>query len=202
MARRNDHTREELQGMAVHAAIAILSREGVQGLTTRKVAAAIGYTVGTLYLVFKNLDELILHVNAATLDELYKAMQAASVKHSDPRIQLLAMAQAYLDFARGHFARWSLMFIHHLPADVPLPTWFHDKFRTLLALVAEPLRQINPTLDQQAYQQATHVLWSSVHGVCELGLNDKLSLAGEIRAEDLMHALVQNYLKGFTQAWD
>jgi AcrR family transcriptional regulator len=185
MARRNDHSREEIQHMAIQAAIAILSREGVQGLSTRKVAAAIGYTVGTLYLVFKNLDELILYVNAATLDELHKAMQVALAKHADPKLQLLLMAQAYLNYARGHFARWSLMFTHHLPADVPLP-----------------LRQINPTLGPQAYQQATHVLWSSVHGVCELGLNDKLSLAGEIRAEELINALVQNYLKGFTQGWD
>ncbi|MFC1797586.1 helix-turn-helix domain-containing protein [Pseudomonadota bacterium] len=31
---------------------------GYEGLSARKVAAAIGYTVGTLYLVFENLDDL------------------------------------------------------------------------------------------------------------------------------------------------
>lgn len=202
MARRSDHSREEIQQMAIRAAIAILAREGVEGLSTRKVAAAIGYTVGTLYLVFKNLDELILHVNTAALDELHEVLQAALEKEQAPQAQLLAMAHAYLHFAREHFARWSLMFTHRLPPGMALPDWFHDRVRTLFALVIAPLQQINPNLDADAYQQATHVLWSSVHGVCELGLNDKLTLNGEIRAEELIDALVKNYLKGFTRGWE
>ena len=69
MARRNDHSREQIQQMAIAAAISILNEEGLANLSTRKVASEIGYTVGTLYLVFRNLNELLLHVNAATLDE-------------------------------------------------------------------------------------------------------------------------------------
>jgi len=202
MARRNDHSREEIQAMAVQAAISILSREGLQGLSTRKVASAIGYTVGTLYLVFKNLDELILHVNAAALDELHKTLRTALTRETGPEAQVLAMAHAYLGFASAEYARWSLMFSHRMPTEMGLPDWFHDKVRHLFVLAAEPLQQINPTLSAQAYQQATYVLWSSVHGVCELGLNDKLTLGGEIQAEVLIDALVKNYLKGFTQGWD
>jgi AcrR family transcriptional regulator len=202
MARRSDHSREEIQGMAIRAAITILSKEGLQGLSTRKVASAIGYTVGTLYLVFKNLDELILHVNAAALDELHATLQAELTNDNEPQAQLLAMAHAYLRFAREHFARWSLMFTHRLPTGMTIPDWFHDKVRSLFALVAGPLQHINPDLNAQAYQQATHALWSSVHGVCELGLNDKLTLGGEIQAEELIDVLVKNYLKGFKQGWD
>lgn len=202
MARRSDHSREEIQAMAIQAAKTILNQEGLHGLSTRKVASAIGYTAGTLYLVFKNLDELILHVNAAALDELRELLEAELNRRQQPQVQLLAMAHAYLRFAREHFARWSLLFTHRLPAGVALPDWFDDKVRILFALVARPLQQLNPNLDEVAYQQATHVLWSSVHGVCELGLNDKLTLGGEIQADDLIDALVKNYLKGFTQGWD
>lgn len=202
MARRSDHSRDELQHMAIEAAIAILNREGLGGLSTRKVAAEIGYTVGTLYLVFKNLDELILHANAAALDELYAVLQTALGKQSDARAQLLAMSRAYMEFAQDNFARWSLLYTHRLPNDEALPDWFIDKVRSLFALAAKPLHVINPCLDEAAYQQAIHVLWSSVHGVCELGLNDKLGLGGEIRAVDLIDAMVRNFLRGFTQGWE
>ncbi len=202
MARRSDHSREEIQAMAIQAALSILSTEGLEGLSTRKVAAAIGYTVGTLYLVFKNLDELILHVNAAALDELHGVMQAELAGDNTPQAQLLALAHAYLRFAREHFARWSLMFTHRMPQGMELPPWFHNKVRVLFALVARPLQLLNADLSEQEYQQATHVLWSSVHGVCELGLNDKLTLNGEIQAEDLIDASVKNFLKGFTQGWN
>jgi AcrR family transcriptional regulator len=201
MARRSDHSRDEIQGMAIRAAITILSEEGMQGLSTRKVAAAIGYTVGTLYLVFKNLDELILYVNATALDELHGIMQAVIEQRQDPQAQLQSMAQAYLSFARAHFARWSLLFTHQLPEGVVLPEWFDAKVRALFALVAAPMQHINPHLSEHDYQQATQVLWSSVHGVCELGLNDKLRFGGDMPAEDLIDALVKNYLNGFTQGW-
>lgn len=202
MARRSDHSREEIQAMAIQAAITILSQEGLPGLSARKVASAIGYTAGTLYLVFKNLDELILHVNAAALDELRAVIEAELQREQSAQAQLLAMAHAYLGFARAQFARWTLLFTYRLPEGVALPDWFHDKVRSLFELVAKPLQQINPALSAVAYQQATRVLWSSVHGVCELGLNEKLTLGGEIKADDLIDALVKNYLKGFTQGWD
>ena len=201
MARRSEHSRDEIQAMAIQAAIHILSEDGLQGLSTRKVASAIGYTAGTLYLVFKNLDELILQVNAASLDELHGQMQNALAKNKEPQTQLLGLAHAYLCFARDNFARWSLMFTHQMPADMDLPDWFHDKVRVLFALVVQPLQEINASLTPEQYQQATHVLWSSVHGVCELGLNDKLALGGEIRAEELIDAMLKNFLNGFIQGW-
>ena len=42
----------------------IVAEHGHSGLSARKVASAIGYTVGTLYLVFDNLDDLVLQVRA------------------------------------------------------------------------------------------------------------------------------------------
>jgi len=202
MARRSDHSREEIQAMAIQAAINILSREGLAGLSARKVATAIGYTAGTLYLVFKNLDELILYVNAAALDELRALLADECREDRSPQTQLQAMAHVYLCFAREHFARWSLLYSHRLPSGMEIPGWFHDKVRSLFELVAIPLRHIQPGLSATAYHQATYTLWSSVHGVCELGLNDKLRLGGDIRAEELLDILINNFLKGFKQGWD
>jgi len=201
MARRSDHSREEIQHMAIEAAIAILSREGQAGLSARKVATAIGYTAGTLYLVFRNLDELILHVNAAALDELHRLLAQAARAQATPEAQLQAMARGYLGFARDQFERWSLLYSHRLPPDMLIPDWFHARVRELFALVAQPLREIHPALDGVACEQATYALWSSVHGVCELSLNDKLSLGANIQALELLDAVVRNFLIGYKQGW-
>ena len=196
MARRNDHSRKQIQDMAIQAAITILNREGVAGLSTRKVAKAIGYTAGTLYLVFKNLDELILHINAATLDELHKQLSAQLDSATTPPQVIKNMSLTYLHFAKVHYARWSLLFTHRLPADQSVPVWLDDKIRQLFELVGQPLKELLPKLDAQACMCAIRVLWSGVHGACELGLNDKLSLGGEVSTEKLIQSLVDNYLKG------
>jgi len=199
MARRNDHSREQIQQMAIAAATAILNEEGASQLSTRKVAGAIGYTVGTLYLVFKNLDELLLHVNAATLDELRGDILSQADTQAQPQAQIKAMAYAYLNYARMHYARWSLLYSHRLPEGTVIPGWFEDKIRQIFSLVEAPLKQIQADMAQKDILCATRVLWSGVHGVCELALNEKLSLGDEVAAEALIDSLVDNYLSGLQQ---
>ncbi|MEZ5601737.1 MAG: helix-turn-helix domain-containing protein, partial [Candidatus Competibacteraceae bacterium] len=63
MGRRNEHTREELRQIALEAAEELVAAQGLSGLSTRKVAARIGYTVGSLYMIFRNLDDLIAQMN-------------------------------------------------------------------------------------------------------------------------------------------
>lgn len=196
MARRNDHSREQIQQMAIAAAISILNKEGASQLSTRKVARAIGYTVGTLYLVFRNIDELLLYVNAATLDELKQAIVNACPGEQEPRTQIKAMANAYMNFAREHYARWSLLYTHRLPEEMPIPDWFNEKIQNVFALVEAPLQKLKPDMNKQACTRATRVLWSGVHGACELSLNDKLSLGSDVSAGELIESLVDNYLAG------
>lgn len=200
MARRNDHTREEIQAMAIEAAIRILNEEDAGSLSTRKVAKSIGYTVGTLYLVFKNLDELILQVNAATLDEMQAGLSAVAQDQLDPVSMLKGMALAYLRYAQDHFARWSLLFTHQLPEDEPVPEWLDAKVTAVFEMVKIPLHEIRPDCSEQDCLQAAREIWSGVHGACDLGLKGKLSLGGEFKAELLIESLVENYLIGFARA--
>ena len=199
MARRSDHSRQEIQAMAIEAAIEVLNTEGPGSLSTRKVAKAIGYTVGTLYLVFKNIDELILQVNAATLDDLQSGIVAVSEDQLDPVVTLKAMAVAYLHYAQDNFARWSLLFTWRLPEGEPVPEWFDNKVAGVFDKVKEPLQLIRPDADEQACLQATREIWSGVHGACDLGLNGKLDFGGEFKPDTLIESLVENYLVGFAK---
>ena len=85
MARRSDHSREEIKEMALNAAMEVLEQEGPKGLSARKVASAIGYTVGTLYLVFKNQQEMVLQLNARTLDDMDEWLERHSSHCTTPR---------------------------------------------------------------------------------------------------------------------
>ena len=77
MGRRSEHSRDQIAGMALEAASRLVQAHGLSGLSARRIAAEIGYTPGTLYLVFRNLDELILHLNGTTLDALFQRLETA-----------------------------------------------------------------------------------------------------------------------------
>lgn len=85
MGRRGEHSKDELTAMALDAAVALLEEEGPKRLTTRAVAGRIGYTVGSLYFVFRNREDLILQVNERTLDELRDHITSALAEVSEPR---------------------------------------------------------------------------------------------------------------------
>ena len=198
MGRRSEHTRDEIKDMALAAARRIVVKHGVDGLSTRKIAADIGYTVGSLYLVFRNLDDLVLHLDAETLDDLYVAMEEANRGCASARACLLGVAHAYIQFAHGHRARWALVFERALPAK--RPPWFQEKVARMFDLVEGRLRELAPRKTSRDLALAAHALWSGVHGICVLGLTERIEAQGVVSVQALADSLVENYLDGFAGA--
>lgn len=67
--------------MILHAAEEIIIRDGICKLTARQIAADIGYTVGSIYMIFSSMTHLIMHFNASTLDNI--AERLAYVREQD-----------------------------------------------------------------------------------------------------------------------
>lgn len=197
MARRSDHSRDEIREMALAAAEGVVAEQGYEGLSARKVAGAIGYTVGTLYLVFNNLDDLILHINARTLDRLHQRMLAEQMNCRDPHSCLQQLGQTYIDFARDNPHLWEMIFKHRLPPGHQVPPWFQGKVVRMFAMVEAKLTPLAQHRSHQEIVQAAGALWGGVHGICMLALTGKIGVAGEVSAQELIESLMSNYLKGF-----
>lgn len=197
MARRSDHSREEIREMALLAAEKLISQQGYKGLSARKVASEIGYTVGTLYLVFKNLDELILYINARTLDDLYSAMESSIEKNRDAEACVVSLCHTYYLFAVQNTHRWSMIFEHSLPEDEKLPDWYGKKIMHGFNLLEQVLRPIAENCSQQEIGKAARVLWGGVHGISMLAVTEKLGVVGVESVNELLDSLVENYLAGF-----
>ncbi|MCG8060571.1 MAG: TetR/AcrR family transcriptional regulator [Candidatus Thiodiazotropha endolucinida] len=198
MARRSDHSREEIRDMALEAAEQIILEEGHDGLTARKVASEIGYTVGTIYLVFENLDDLVMHINARTLDRLHQLMTDGDVQSLAPKDRLLRLGQVYIHFAYGDPHRWALIFEHRPADDRTMPDWYREKVMHVFAVVEEALRPLAPRRSKRDISQAACALWAGVHGICILGITQKLGTTGENSVLKLAKSLILNYLGGFT----
>ncbi len=196
MGRRNDHSRDELRELCVNAAGEIIQSEGLGGLTARKVASAIGYSPGTLYVAFQNLDEIILHVNGETLADLYECIRLIPDLKPDPLEAALALANTYLQYAVEHPYRWRSLFEHRLPPSMPLPDWFNALTTRMFAVVAEPLERIRPAMTPEESLVASRALWSSVHGVASLGLDSKLEIDDRANVHHVMQLLVVSYVRG------
>ena len=162
MARRSDHSRDQIKEMAIQAAEEIIITQGPSALSARKVTQAIGYSVGSLYLVFDNLDDLITHVNRRTINGLYAAMSTAAEGRASALNRLKRMGQAYAHYSQENPNRLRLAFEHPYPAAKP--TAGDHTGDHLVGLVVEPLAEVTG-LTGLSLETAAQVLWSSVHGI-------------------------------------
>ena len=178
MGRRGEHGLELIKEMAIEAAEKLVMAGGIDELRTRKVAAAIGYTPGTLYLVFKDLDDLVLQMNGRTLDKLIAALAAASEGKKDDLKAILAICRAYLAFAEAQPALWSLLFGRHWGEGFERPDWYTAKKRDCWAPLAGRIESLGIASGPKEVLELTRTVWASIHGICALAGDDKLAQAG------------------------
>lgn len=198
MARRSDHSREEIREMALAATERIVREQGYTGFSARKVASAIGYTVGTLYLVFDNLDDLVLQVNGRTLDRLHARMLQEQVDQAPPAEQLLQLGHSYINFANQDPRCWEMIFEHRFASAQQTPGWYQKKVARMFALVEAKLKPLAAARSEKEIARAAHALWSGVHGICILAITDKLDVTGVDSVQELTRFLMGNFLKGFS----
>ncbi len=199
MARRSDHSRPELTAMMVAAARDIIVDAGVEGLTARKLGAAVGYSPGSIYNVFKNLDGLIIQVNAETLDRLIADLsQVAMTGDSDQ--DLAAIVEHYLAFEAANPKLWSALFDHDLKPGTSWPDWYLAKIAQVFALAEAALVPIFGTAPTPKSRRAIHALWAGLHGITSLARSGSLGSVADDTARSLARHLSTTYLAGLRQA--
>lgn len=199
MARRSDHSRDELKDLILGAAWDIVGAQGFEGLTARHLAARVGYAPGTIYNIFKSMDDLYLQINARTLDALFRVLSdpAANDSTVPPDRNMKRMAALYMDFAREHRPHWLMLFSHRLPEGRRAQDWYQERIDRLFGPLEELLKPLFPARAGVKRKMAARVLWSSVHGLCFLQETGKIPLVGgRAAAEDMAEYLIDTFLAG------
>ncbi|CZF80098.1 hypothetical protein GCE9029_01849 [Grimontia celer] len=199
MARRNDHSREELVEMTLNCVEEYLNTQPYHDLSLRKVAAQIGYVPSTLVNVFGSYNILLLHVVARTLDDLRNQAQQKLTGTSNCRDALFALAHLYLEFASQNPYRWQLVFEHSMKGD-RLPDWQSDRIQSMTGMLESLLKRLSPTKSDEEVVEASRVLWAGVHGITLLAVDDKFFTSVPVNGAELIDNLLTGYLKSWIDA--
>jgi AcrR family transcriptional regulator len=201
MGRRSSHTPQQLRALVLNAAQEIIEAQGLAGLSAREIARRIGYSPGTIYNLFSNLDDVVLNVEARVLDALDRrlgeAQQAADgAAEGNQGDRLARLARAYLAFTQERPRLWNLLLEHDMPPGTELPPWYRQKLEGLMAQVERALAPCFPPGSEAERQRAARALWAGVHGIASLSTADKLSVVTTETAGRLIDDLVATYLAG------
>jgi AcrR family transcriptional regulator len=173
MTAKQKARRENLKERLIEAAEARIRTSGLQGLRARDITADAGCALGALYNAFADLDDLILHVNSMTLARLGSALDEEAARAIEPRAKLKALAGAYLSFARDNRALWAALFEHRMQAGAEAPEWYLAEQAVLMQALVVPLAVLQPELDGPALLVRARTLFSAVHGIVAISLDNR-----------------------------
>ncbi len=194
MAGKVAERRAALRENLVVIAERTIAQSGLSALRARDLAAEAGCAVGAIYNVFGDLTDLVLTVNARTFHRLgADVAESLADAPQDPVEQLIVMAQAYHRFAAENHQSWRALFdVERAPGEAA-PDWYLQEMGRLFTYISDPLAVIFPNRDPRDHALLTRALFSSVHGIVLLGL-DEASAGVPTEDIDRMIALVLRQL--------
>ena len=194
MSEKTDARRDALRKSLTEIAEAHITRAGLSALKARSLATEAGCSVGAIYNVFDDLNGLAMAVNGRTFQRLGAEVRAALAATPDaaPQHRLVAMSCAYLHFAAENENLWRSLFDLRMSTDAPVPAWYLAALEDLFGLIAAPLSEIFADYPPADIALMTKALFSSVHGIVLLGLEQRISGVPRDQIERMIELVLLN----------
>jgi AcrR family transcriptional regulator len=193
--------RVKLREALILAAERSIAAGGLAGLKTRELAREIGVANGAVYNLVEDMDELTLRVGSRTLARLDAALtHAESDGLVSPRETLVRIAVAYCDFAAENLNLWRALFEHRMAPGKPVPEWAVSEQMNLFRHIYRPLAELFPGRTPAELGVTARSLFSAVHGMVLLGLEQKLIAVPVAALREEIAVIVRAMVDGLTAA--
>lgn len=184
---RKDRDREEMKKLILDTSLKLFTEEGFGKVSMRKIASKMEYSPGTIYLYFKNKDEILYELHNIAFDKFYsEQMKIKDIE--DPMEKLIKHGEIYIDFALKNTEYYDLMFIMNATGfEIAKKEEWKVGFRTFDYLKSN----IQECFDAGYFKgddvmAATIATWSLVHGIVSLYIRNRLAMIPENYVRHMM----------------
>jgi AcrR family transcriptional regulator len=192
IAERKMRQKEEVRSSILQAAWQIVSQEGWQALSIRKIAEAIEYSVPVIYDHFANKEAILLELTKQGFHILNEELTKAKKRSSNPEKQIEAMAYSYWEFAFDHKAHYQVMYGLGMPSCETVSQI--SELGTFTELILQPIKDLiasskNKTADPML---KLHTFWSMLHGLISINM-----MNNNQGKEELNQMVIQDFITAF-----
>lgn len=167
----------DLKNALIKAGVEILAKEGVGGLSLRKVAQRAGVSHSAPYSHFPDKQSLIAAISTEGFNQLYAELEAAISPYSkNPKKQLLEGVKAYVRFAEENTDTFKIMFSGILEKEKDYPTFVESSSKTfsLVVMVVQACQDIG-VLPAAPADLLAVTIWGQIHGIVSLALEGQVT---------------------------
>lgn len=185
ISQRKQRERGEMRDLILDAARSIFLEKGYDQTSIRNIAEKIEYSPGTIYLYFKEKDEIFHALHEEGFRRMLGKMEP--LQHvADPMERLKAMGKVYLQFARDNKDFYDLMFIMGAAMNHDPEKW--EMGERTLAFLKQVIKDCQAKGHFKGHdpEYLSFMIWSQVHGMAALYCRDRCQAYQDIEPLELM----------------
>jgi AcrR family transcriptional regulator len=180
---------EKFRTRLCKAAVRRFSRDGLQGVTLRRLAADLGCSPMTPYRYFRDRQEIIAAVRADAFRRFAGLLEEAYDSESDPVARARAVGRTFLGFACAEPDLYRLMYDVGQPDEANYPELTRHRARARDVIVRQNAALIDAGLLAGDAVEISHVMWASTHGAI------MLHLAGILPPDQPLQSLFESAMR-------
>ncbi len=160
----------DLRRALLEAALSLVAEGRMAEVSLREVARRAGVTYAAPYHHFANKSALLAAVACQGFEGLVEALLRAAARRRTLTAELLAMAQAYVEFALAHPSHYRVMFLPEIK-ESPEATELHAAADRAFGLLVERVARARPGEPEPALLSLATAVWAALHGLSLLAID-------------------------------
>jgi AcrR family transcriptional regulator len=198
IADRKAREKENLKSLILQGAKKLFVDRGIEQTTIRNIADEIDYSVGTVYVYFKDKSAILHELHTGGFTELggyFKELYSIA----DPMERLRVMGRIYIKFAIENAEMYDLMFNLKAPMEfldaVNEEEWNEGKatFDVLNTTVKQCIDEGH--FKGHNLEPLSFMIWSLVHGMCCLEIRQRSKGVNLTNPETIVIDAYNEFLK-------
>lgn len=195
---RKEREREEMRQLILEAAQKLFLENGYEKTSIRGIADAIEYSPATIYLYFRDKNELLLSLHVLAFEKLVEQFSVVNAV-VDPFERLIALGKQYIQFALDNPELYDLMFIMQAPMEALAcknESWEDGakSFDFLKWVYADCVEKGYFRRDLDA-DTACLTIWSYMHGLLCIYLKKRMEMIESEKQLEAIYASFQLFVE-------
>lgn len=166
--RRQKH-KEEFKTEILEAALSLFSEEGYANFSMRKLAAKIDHSPTTIYLYFRDKDDLLFHICENLYAFMLQILDKARKSEASPEQALKDAIRGYIHYSLTHPEQYKVVFFSN-PSLYGRPEEFTSRDTMSLRCWKKVSELFDDCMKSGIFRPMdcdtlTIVFWSAIHGL-------------------------------------
>lgn len=178
ISERKEKQKLEIRKMILDASMKLFVEQGFENVSIRKIADLIEYSPTTVYLYFKDKDDILFNLHELGFQKMAEYNEGLwDIKN--PLLRLHKMGENYIKFGLSHPEFYDVMFIQRAPM-VTIEKTVACEWRSGDITLGRLKDTIREAMDKGLIikgdvDAVSMCIWSMVHGLVSLAIRDRFN---------------------------